>query len=34
MMPPEKSTNGHVEILIAQDSPTQAEQLKHVLEKR
>jgi len=30
---PQKPTNGQVEILIAGDSPTQAEQLKHVLEE-
>ena len=34
MSPPQTSTNGHVEILIAQESPTQAEQLKHALERR
>ena len=28
------STNGHVEILIAQNSPAQGEQLKHALEQR
>ncbi len=32
--PPPTSTNGPVEILIAQDSPTRAEQLKHMLEQR
>ena len=34
MRPSGKSSNGHVEILIAQDSSSQAEQLKQVLEER
>jgi two-component system cell cycle sensor histidine kinase/response regulator CckA len=34
MSVPIRPTNGHVEILIAQDSPAQAEQLKHMLEKQ
>jgi PleD family two-component response regulator len=34
MSPPKTSTNGRVEILIAQASAAQAEQLKHVLERR
>ena len=34
MSHPTTSTNGHVEILIAQESPIEAEQLKHALERR
>ena len=34
MSSPQASTNGRVEILIAQDSLPQAEQLKHALERR
>ncbi|MCG7849654.1 MAG: response regulator [ANME-2 cluster archaeon] len=33
MMPDKRTTNRDVEILIAEDSPTQAEKLKHLLEK-
>src|SRR5712692_6573170 len=34
MKPPKRPTNNGVEILIAEDSPTQAQQLKHLLEER
>ena len=33
-MKPNRKTNGKVEILIAEDSPTQAAQLVHLLEQR